>query len=226
MNTRKEKPIGSVFKRIDTTTLLILFFLSVIIVYYAMLYRETSQKIIKNGELSATKSSHQIDKYLSTGIEAMRLACHALDNMIRDGRSQEDLLDFLTNQSVSIESITSGNSIGIYGLINGEFLDGTGWVPDAGYVPVKRPWYIGARASIGRVALIDPYLDVRSNTIMITLAKTLCDTKSIVAMDFSIERIQAITEGLIAQDKSNIEMVLDRTYKVIAHSDKSEVGKS
>ena len=226
MNTKKEKAIGSSFKRIDTTTLLILFFLGVIAVYYAMLYHETSQKIIKNGELSATKSSHQIDKYLSTGIEAMRLTCHALDNMIRDGRSQDDLQDFLINQSVSIESITSGNSIGMYGLINGEFLDGTGWVPDAGYVPVKRPWYIGARASIGRVALIDPYLDVRNNTMMITLAKTLCDAKSIVAMDFSIERIQAITEGLIAEDKSNIEIVLDRKYKVIAHSDKSEVGKS
>ncbi|MBQ7155600.1 MAG: hypothetical protein IJR85_08625 [Synergistaceae bacterium] len=55
-----------------------------------------------------------------------------------------------------------------------------------GFVHSSRPWYIGARANIGRVAVTDPYLDVHTNTTMITLAKTLCDVKSVAALDFSI----------------------------------------
>ena len=207
------------------SALVILFFLGVISVYYAMLYHETRQKIIKSGELSSVSSAEQIDKYLSMGIDTLKLACYTLDNMIRDGRTQEEIHDFLVNQSSAVGNTTSANSTGIYGYIRGEYLDGTDWVPDADYVPTERPWYIGARANVGRVTVVDPYVDAQTNTVTITFSKTLCDAKSVIAMDFSMARLQAITEEISAQGDSAVEIVLDGKYNVIAHSDSTEVGK-
>ena len=190
MNTKKEKNSSSALKKIDVTTTIILFFLSVVIAYYAMLQHEMKQKIIANIELNATKSAEQINKYLSTGINILTLTSRTLDDMIRDGRPQKEILDFLVNQSAAIVNITYGKSTGIYAAIGDDFLDGTGLDTGDNFVPSSRPWYVGARANIGRVAVIDPYSDVHTNTTTITLAKTLCDVKSVAALDFSMEYLQ------------------------------------
>ncbi len=206
------------------TSFIILLFIGVILVYYARLYAETRERIFKISELNAESSAEQIDKYLSTGVDILRLAGYSLDNMIRDGRSQQEIRDYLVNQSFAILNITSKNCDGLYGYINGEYLDGTYWVPEEGYDATARPWYVDARASIGRVAIVDPYIDAETQTVMISLAKTLCDGKSVVAMDFSIQRLQTIAEELARQGDCKV-LLLDRGYHVIAHSDKSEVGK-
>lgn len=208
------------------TAIIIAFFLGVIFVYYSLLYSETRQRIIKSGELSALSSAERVDKYLSSGMDIICMASYALDNMIRDGRSQEEILIYLLSQSAAIESITSGNNPGLYGYINGEYLDGTGWTPDEAYDPTLRPWYTGPRASIGRVAVVDPYLDLDSMTIMVAFGKTLCDAESVISTDVSMAPLQAIAEEIAAQDDSDMTIVLDRKYQVIAHSDASEVGKS
>ena len=206
--------------------IVILFFLSIIVTYYSMLYSETRQNIIKSGELSSVASAEQIDKYLSKGINTLKLVSYTLDNMIRSGKSNAEIHDYLVNQSSAVQNTTSDNTTGVYGFINGEYLDGTDWVPDADYVATERPWYIDARANVGRVAVVDPYIDAQTNNVTITFSKTLCDAKSVVAMDYSMEQLQSIAEETAERGESDIEMVLDRKYQVIAHSDKSEVGKS
>ena len=213
-------------KGVVMTVILIVFFMSVILSYYAMLYSETRRSVIRSGELNALSSAERIDKYLSTGIDIIRMSSYALDNMIRDGRSQAEILDYLLNQSAAIENITSGSSPGLYGYIRDEYLDGTNWTPDEGYDPTVRPWYIGPRVSIGRVAVVDPYIDLDSQTVMIALGKTLCDAKSVVAMDLSMAPVQSVVGERAAQENQDTEIVLDRRYRVIAHSDPSEVGRS
>jgi len=221
----KQGTITTTLRRIAISALVTALFLGIILAYYAMLYSETRQKIISRGELNATSSADQIDKYLSHGIDTMRMACFTLDKMIRAGKTKEEIHEFLVNQSTAIANTTMENSTGIYGYIKGEYLDGTDWVPDKDYVPTERPWYIDAMANVGRVAVVDPYLDAQTNSTMITFSKTLCDAASVAAMDFSVATIQTIAEEVSAQEEGCVEIILDRKYQVIAHSDKSEVGK-
>ena len=76
------------------TVVVILFFVGVIFFFYSLLYSETKKNIINNGELSSVTSAEQIDKFLSKGIETIRLVCYTLDNMIRAGKSQEEIYDW------------------------------------------------------------------------------------------------------------------------------------
>ncbi len=226
MDANKDNKADSVLKRLDMTTILILFFLGVVMAYYTTLQSEMKQKVIVNQELIATKSVNQINDYLSTGVEIVRIASYTLDGMIRDGKSHEEIREFLINQSAASEHITKENSTGIYAVVEDDFLNGTGWAPNADYVPQKRPWYRDAMANIGQVAVVDPYLDAQTNTMMITLSKSLTDVKSVAAMDLSLEPLQTMTEGLAAHGDSDIEIVMDRKYQVLAHSNKAEVGKN
>lgn len=216
----------SMLRSIVISALVIVFFVGVIIVYSSRLYSETRQRIIKSDELSSVTSAEQINQYLSKGIDTIKLVCFTLDDMIRSRRSQQEIHDFLVSQSSAVVNTTSENSTGVYGYINGEYLDGTEWVPDEDYVPTERPWYIDARANVGRVAVVDPYVDAQTNTVLITFSKTLCDGKSVAAMDFSLDQLQAITEEITKRQDLEKEIVLDQHYRVIAHSDRQEVGKS
>ena len=222
----KRKLNAAALQSVLAPALIILFFVGVILAYYSMLYAETRERIIGHCELSAVTSAQQIDKYLTTGTDTMRLICYTLDNMLRDGRSQEEIIDYLENESIAVSNITPEFSHGIYGYINGEFLDGTGWEPKADFNPLERPWYTAARANVGRVSVVDPYLDLMTGAMMITISKTLCDARSVAAIDSSLERLQAITEDLALRGDSEMVMLLNRKYQVIAHSDVAEVGRS
>ena len=216
----------SVAQNMIVTTLIILFFLGVILSYYAMLYSQTRANIINNGELNAVKAANQINRHLSTGSDAIKLTGYTLDNMIRDKRSQEEIQAYIEDQSFATAIVLAAQSNGIYGYINGEYLDGVRWVPDEDYVATERPWYVEAMARSGKVVVIDPYIDAQTGAMILTFAKTLCDAKSVVAIDISMEELQTLTENVTTSGNTDMEIVLDHSYQVISHSDMGEVGKN
>ena len=152
---------------IAVSGLVILFFVGIILSYYFMLLSETRERITKTGELNAMTSAEQIDQYLSQGIVTINLACYTLDSMIRSEKSQAEIRGFLVDQSNAVLN-SALKTTGMYGYIKGDYLDGTEWVPDADFIPTERPWYIDARANVGRVAVVDPYIDMQTHTTMIT----------------------------------------------------------
>ncbi|MCR4818508.1 MAG: response regulator [Fretibacterium sp.] len=208
------------------SVLVVLFFLGVIIVYHTMLSSETRQKIIDRGKFIAFSAAQEVQSYLNIGINLTTLTCSTLDNMISEGKTSSDILDYLKNQSISAEKLAMGNSTGIYGLINGEYLDGKEWVPDSGFNPRERPWYIEAQIKRRQVAIVGPYLDAQTNTIMISFSKALSDHENVIAMDYSLNYLQFITERLTNRSETGVQIILDSQYQVIAHSDSSEVGKN
>ena len=109
----KDKGKFSAFdlRSIAVSIFMVLFFCGVIFSYYLMLASETRQKIIEHGNFSAATAAKQIDQYLSTGSDVMRLACYTLDKMIRDGRPQQEIVDVLTNFTSEQSGYVSFNAL-------------------------------------------------------------------------------------------------------------------
>ena len=113
--------------RVHVSTILmsvfvILFVLGVIFAYYAMLYSETRERIINNGEMNSMSTAQQIDKYLSTGVDTMKLMSYTLDSMIRAGKTNAEIKEYIVNQTSAIKNIQSLNSNGFYAYINHSYL--------------------------------------------------------------------------------------------------------
>lgn len=217
------KAIGT--KNIVAAAVIFLIAISIISVNFGILYKTKKDNIIDDNKHKAVESAQQIDNYLITSLDMINQAAYKVDNYLDKGRSSEEILSFLEEESHMINDLIDKNSTGIYGYINGEYLDGSGWVPDADYVPTERPWYIQAVEADGEVVLVDPYLDSQTGTVMMTIGKLLSDGEGVIALDLSLERLQKITLDVV-ENSQDFAMVLDSTGGVVSHSNINELGKN
>ena len=213
-------------RNIVIAVLVIIFFTGIITMYYRMLYNEKRNNIIKNGEMTAKEAADHIDRYLTTNIDSVKLAAYTLDEMISEGRTNEEIQDYLVGLSTAVRAAVIENSTGLYGYINGRFFSGTNWEPPADYEATVRPWYTRPMEDPGEITILDPYLDVQSGNVMLALGKTLCDGVSVISVDVSLDQIQNLTEEAVRSGNSDIEMILNDKGTVVAHSDVNEVGKN
>ena len=224
-NMTNEKKRATV-KKILFSSLIIAFFVGVVLLYYNMLFNQTRDSIIRNGQAAAIQSKNYLSEYLSTSIDAIKLTAYTIDGMLQSNRTNKEILDYLIGQSTAVTSTVFENTTGLYAYVNGEYLDGAGWVPDKDFVPTERPWYIQTMKNDEKVTLIDPYLDAQTGKITMTISKKLSDNKSVVAMDIVLDQVQNITEESVKAGKSDYEFILDSRNMVVAHSEKSEIGKN
>ncbi len=222
-NIGKEKWV--IIKNIIVTLLVIAFFVGILIMFYNMIYNEKRDNIITKGEASAYRTSTQFNEYLLTGKTALMMTSYTLDSMMKNNKTIAEIHEYLTGQSDAIMNTMGENTTGMYGFIGGEYLDGTDWIPPDDYVATERPWYIKAMENKGKITIIDPYLDVQTGDIMVTLARSLSDGKSVVSFDFSLVMIQKITEESVSENGTDRQFIVDSNGYVVSHSNKEEVGK-
>ncbi|MBR5115706.1 MAG: type III pantothenate kinase, partial [Lachnospiraceae bacterium] len=76
----------------------------------------------------------------------------------------------------------------------------------------------------GKVVYIEPYVDAQTGQMMMTVAQTLADGKSVVALDITIDMMRRITTSLGTSDNEKLEMILDDNGLVVVHTDENEIG--
>lgn len=216
----------AILKNIIITVLVITFFIGILLMFYFMLYDARREIIIKNGETTSKDSAEKFDDYLSTSEDAIKLTAYTIEGLIDENTPNEEILEYLVVQTVAIKNAVFENTSGMYGYINGEFLDGLRWEPPEGFVATERPWYIKAKEKNGEIAVVEPYIDLQTGTVLITICKMLKDGKSVVSMDITLDVIQKITEEAVRSGNADIQFIIDKTDYVTAHSNIEEVGKT
>ena len=59
---------------------------------------------------------------------------------MEDGASNDQIKAYLVDETSVYSSMVDSNNTGVYGHCNKEYLDGSGWEPEADYVATDRPW--------------------------------------------------------------------------------------
>ncbi len=203
-----------------------LFFVAITVIYFFIMSAYVKDGIINSGELSCVRSANRVDNYLMNGKVSVNNTAYTIDNMLQTDRPASEILAYMTVQTDCLINTVDQNFTGIYGYIKGEYLDGAGWTPDADYVPTERPWYKAAVEMKGELALVEPYLDAQTHTVMMTLARLLSDGKSVVALDISLDTVQKMTEEIASLTPDTFSMIIADSGIVVAHSQKDEIGRN
>ena len=120
------------YRNIVLAVHIIVFITLIILGYYAMLYNEKRDGIIRNGKASAEDTADKFNDYMATSIEAVKLTADGIDHMLAEARTNADIVEYVVSQSTAVKNAVSENFTGIYGCIRGEFVSGTRWVPEPG----------------------------------------------------------------------------------------------
>jgi len=199
--------------------------IAMVVYNYLIFYTHAASTMEDIGTSNLSKVTEQLEGYLSMGENAVQTTCITLEYMMQNDASPEELEAFLVYESDKYMQEVDENFTGIYGLFDGVYIDGIGWVPDADYVPRERDWYRTAMKAQGEIVLVSPYLDAQTNTVMMSVSKMLSDGDSVISVDIALDEVQHITEAM-SLNGMGYGFVVNRDGLVVAHKQTSERGKN
>lgn len=208
------------------TLISIIIALFIMVAYnYAVFHSNDVKNIEDIGSTNLALVAEELEAYLDRGMNVVQTTTASVEYMIENNASNQEIEDFLVYKSKLYQKDIDKNFTGIYGLFNDEYIDGIGWVPDAGYDPTTRDWYTVAVEGKGIPSLVSPYVDAQTNTVMVSISKLLSDNKSVLSLDITMDRIQEITES-INLNNIGYGFVMDNNGLVVAHKNIEEKGKN
>ena len=189
------------------------------------LYNASVVSVYEDGDNVVKATATDIENYLTVAETTLRIVADSVNLMIEKGYSSEDICQYLTDQT-RIQSVQfDENFTGIYAYVNGEYIDGAGWVPPDDYDPALREWYKTAVEANGDVVIVTPYVDAQTGSIVITIAKSISNGDDVVCLDVIFNYIKDVAEGVEVAGKGQ-GMVIDSDGFIIAHHNEDFNGEN
>ncbi|MDO3409398.1 methyl-accepting chemotaxis protein [Saccharibacillus sp. CPCC 101409] len=170
---------------------------------------------------TAVNTSAQMSGWVNANAKVVETTAEILESAVPFARLDASYLQAYTAAS------NKDNLSDLYlGLEDGTMIDGSGWVPDAGYDVKARPWYTEAKAA-NALNFSNPYLDLISGQYAVSIGYPLHDKSGnfagVMAGDM---RLSTITDTI-----NNIKIdggfafLTDKTGVVLAHPNADYVNK-
>ena len=208
-------------------TLTATFVLMALLVAYTtrLMYESSSKHINEIGNDKAAAITAELENYLETARSVLWVAADTVDHMVAKGATNEEIVEYITRESTNTASQFDESYTGLYGYINGKYVDGVGWVPPEDYDPTVRDWYKESVAAGGQPIVVNPYVDAQTGNVIISVCKALTDTNNVLGLDLTLNDVQETVEG-IQIDGNGYGFVLNYDGTVVAHHDSTEKGKN
>ena len=167
--------------------------------------------------------SAELDTYLDSNKSVVRVTADTVDYMVRTGSSNKEILNYIQEETAILAAQFNVNYTGLYGYIQGEYLDGLAWIPPEGYEPTQRAWYTAAVEGAGEIVIVSPYLDAQTGDIVISICRQLTDKRDVLSLDMTMNNIQDMMKDLKIRGKG-YGFIVNRDGMIIAHADDARKG--
>jgi len=204
--------------------LLILALMIIMVVYTSQVINNvTVVNLHEIGEDKISGVEAKLVNYLDSNKSVLRVTADTVDHMVRTGSTSEEILNYIQEETAVLASQFNADYTGLYGYIQGQYLDGLAWVPPEGYDPVQRAWYTAAVEGAGDIVIVPPYLDAQTGDIVISICRRLSDEKNVLALDMTMNSIQDMANELRLREKG-YGFIMDESGLIVAHPDESRKG--
>lgn len=129
-----------------TITMVFCLLIFMVAYIFTSFYRSSVRTIDELGISNMKSEAAMIENYLNKSMDVLWVTADTVNYMIDKGASSEEIQQYLTTEAEHETQQIDDNFTGIYGYINGEYLDGIGWVPPEDYVATERLVYCSKRS--------------------------------------------------------------------------------
>ncbi|WPP42348.1 methyl-accepting chemotaxis protein [Paenibacillus hunanensis] len=182
---------------------------------------EATQSV--NNELKNTveKAVNQTQGWINTNKKVIE----TMGSFIQDNIP----IDEVTAKQLSVykNEYNGGNISDLYlGLKNNKMVDGSGWIPDAGYDLRVRPWYTSGKEA-NKLSVNEPYFDLTSKKYSVPITMPMKDANGdfagILAEDIYLSTITDYIDKI--KTPGGFTLLLDKKGTILAHPDTAIVNK-
>ena len=155
------------------------------------------QNILSNSNTVGYEVVQRLDSSLQVEFQKQKqfveFIAHYADVFLQDhaddpdgGRAAFDL--WMKKTEAELQAKQKDLRIDIYASIDGQIVSPTYWDGDAFLITEARPWYKAAMAAEpGKAAILDPYTDIFTNTVITTVSARIGNTNNVFAIDLYLE---------------------------------------
>lgn len=86
-------------------------------------YKKSVNDTLALAAETVKQEQEYMNLYLNRAVDAVEVTKITVEHMMREGRPEQDILNFLTNESDYYLQDIDAAFTGVYGFINGEYLD-------------------------------------------------------------------------------------------------------
>ncbi len=206
--------------------MLIIFLLMVSMVLYTsrVINNVSVANIHEVGEDRISAFGVEMENYLKAAKSSLWVTADTVDHLIRNGTSTQAILEYITEETDNQKWYFDDNYTGIYGYVQGEYLDGLGWTPPENYDPTRRDWYLAAIEAEGDATIVSPYVDAQTGAVIISISRRLSNGTDVLSLDVMMNHIQEIVSGFQIKEKG-YGFIMNQDGMLIAHQDEGMRGR-
>ncbi len=188
-----------------------------------LIFQMNSRQTEEIGRMQLDSIKEDLQETLSLAEDStMRMAAE-VDQMLRDGRSMNELNQFIVQRKKDQKALSNGTCFNVYAASRDWVI-----IPDfdmpEDYHAQERLWYKGAMEHPGSVFISEPYIDAATGVMCFTMSTMLSDHQTVVGMDFNFSDVQKSVLRMTS-DNDRTALISTRTGMIIGYTDMSLVGE-
>ena len=152
---------------------------------YFLFQRELTEKIERDLSSAVILHANDLNNNLLSKKKLLEISWYNLESQARQGKVTPAMLSGYKQVDTELTDM-------YFAFVSGEFVDGSGWLPPAGYDPRQRPWYREAVAA-GRVTVTPPYFEFVTQQMALAIAMPVHDEQGkvygVVAADVLLKTL-------------------------------------
>ena len=218
----KKKSLSSLIL-IYVTTICILLMGTITIINISKVYNNTkkqAQEYLKN---TALTSKENFNSWFDNKIGILKLVENNIELLNWDTEENAAVLQ----EYMAKEAKNNNEILAIYfANVDGNYVDSSGWIPEAGYNAKDRDWYKDAVDSDGYY-ISAPYSDAESGGLVITISKNIKINNNLVgviSLDVPIDKLKEFINNLTYEDGS-YAFIIDDKEQIIVHPNEDIMPK-
>lgn len=205
----------------------LMFFLSMMVV--SMFSLGTFMEVAKEDSDLTGMRSVEKDAAILNGIVNdrkgyLRELWRVTDHILKDSGTVSSIEEFIVEETKIRRTKGDSSFVGVFGFIDGRYVDGHLWAPPAEYNPREQSWFRSAvKADDDKVRLVYN-VDVKDRRMVITASRALFGNHGVIALSFTLDSLK---EALKSVKGSRARwMLMNVNGDIIEHYDSVEVKQN
>ena len=198
--------------------------LGINILNVGLMFRVASTQAEEIGRMRVQNIAANYQQSLTRAENALERVGNDMEEMLREGASDEEIRQFLLRQRELEYDLSGGLCLNVFCVADGQVMI-SGMATPEDYVLQDRTWYRGLLTmKKGEVYVSPTYDDAFTDNMCYTVAKFLEDGTTVVGLDYRVSEIQELVETLTG-DGYGDAVIVDANEVIVGYKDPSMVGE-